>query len=67
LQNLIDIPKEKNHSDPVDFMGMGDPIQKYNEHLEQIKTGLYTNSGTQELLREKDKRYTQTITDKLIL
>jgi NAD(P)-dependent dehydrogenase (short-subunit alcohol dehydrogenase family) len=51
---LIDKPKgEKPFRTPVDFIGMGDHIQKYNEHLEQMMTGLYTNFGTQELLRVK--------------
>lgn len=37
----------------VDFIGMGDLIQKYNEHLEQITIGLLTNFGSQGLLNVK--------------
>jgi NAD(P)-dependent dehydrogenase (short-subunit alcohol dehydrogenase family) len=44
---------EKPFRTPVDFIGMADLIQKYNEHLEQIMTGIYTNFGTQGLLSVK--------------
>jgi NAD(P)-dependent dehydrogenase (short-subunit alcohol dehydrogenase family) len=48
---LIDKPKgEKPFRSTVDFIGMGEHVQKYNEHLEQIMTGLYTNFGSQKLL-----------------
>lgn len=51
IAELIEKPKgEKPFRTPVDFLGMGNYIQKYNEHLEQIMTGLYTNFGTQGLL-----------------
>jgi NAD(P)-dependent dehydrogenase (short-subunit alcohol dehydrogenase family) len=46
--DLIAMPKgEKPFRTAVDFIGMGDHVQKYNEHLEQIMTGLYTNFGMQ--------------------
>jgi NAD(P)-dependent dehydrogenase (short-subunit alcohol dehydrogenase family) len=52
--HLIGLPKgEKPFRTTVDFIGMGDHIQKYNEHLEQIMTGVYTNFGTQEMLKVK--------------
>lgn len=44
---------EKPFRTAADFIGMGDLIQKYNEHLEQIMIGLYTNFGTQGLLQVK--------------
>ena len=48
---LIEKPKgDKPFRKTVDFIGMADHIQKYNEHLEQIMTGLYTNFGTQGML-----------------
>lgn len=48
---LIEKPKgDKPFRTAVDFIGMVDHIQKYNEHLEQIMTGLYTNFGTQGML-----------------
>ena len=49
--DLIEKPKgDKPFRTAVDFIGMADHIQKYNEHLEQIMTGLYTNFGTQGML-----------------
>lgn len=46
--DLIDKPKgERPFRTTVDFIGMGELIQKYNEHLEQITTGLLTNFGSQ--------------------
>lgn len=51
---LIEKPKgEKPFRTTVDFIGMADHIQKYNEHLEQIMTGLYSNFGTEGMLRVK--------------
>lgn len=51
---LIEKPKgDKPFRTTVDFIGMADHIQKYNEHLEQIMTGLYTNFGTQGMLSVK--------------
>ncbi len=51
IAELIEKPKgEKPFRTPVGFLGMGDYIQEYNEHLEQIMIGLYTNFGTQGLL-----------------
>lgn len=37
----------------VDFIGMGDHVTKYNEHLEQIMSGLYSNFGISGLLTAK--------------
>lgn len=51
---LIEKPKgDKPFRTTVDFIGMADHIQKYNEHLEQIMTGLYTNFGIQGMLSVK--------------
>jgi NAD(P)-dependent dehydrogenase (short-subunit alcohol dehydrogenase family) len=51
---LIEKPYgEKPFRTTVDFIGMGDNIQKYNEHLEQIMTGLYNNFGISGLLTVK--------------
>ncbi|MFN5005091.1 MAG: SDR family NAD(P)-dependent oxidoreductase, partial [Bacteroidota bacterium] len=51
---IIDKPKgERPFRTAVDFIGMGELIQKYNEHLEQITTGLLTNFGSQGLLKVK--------------
>jgi NAD(P)-dependent dehydrogenase (short-subunit alcohol dehydrogenase family) len=51
---LIEKPKgEKPFRTTVDFIGMAEHIQKYNEHLEQIMTGLYTNFGIQGMLSVK--------------
>ncbi len=51
---LIEMPYgEKPFRTTVDFIGMGDNVQKYNEHLEQLTTGLYTNFGMNGLLSVK--------------
>jgi NAD(P)-dependent dehydrogenase (short-subunit alcohol dehydrogenase family) len=43
---LIEIPiGEKPFRTTVDFIGMGDHVQKYNEHLGQVTQGLYGNFG----------------------
>jgi NAD(P)-dependent dehydrogenase (short-subunit alcohol dehydrogenase family) len=44
--DLIDKPHgERSFRTTVDFIGMGDHVQKYNEHLGQVTNGLYTNFG----------------------
>ncbi len=54
FDELIDMPKgERPFRTPVDFIGMGDLIQKYNAHLEQITTALLTNLGLHGLLQVK--------------
>lgn len=54
LAELIEKPYgEKPFRTTVDFIGMGDNVQKYNEHLEQVMTGLYTNFGINGLLSVK--------------
>jgi NAD(P)-dependent dehydrogenase (short-subunit alcohol dehydrogenase family) len=51
---LIDKPfGEKPFRTTVDFIGMGDHVQKYNEHLSQITQNLYTNFGISEMLSVK--------------
>jgi NAD(P)-dependent dehydrogenase (short-subunit alcohol dehydrogenase family) len=52
--DLIDMPYgEKPFRITVDFIGMGDHVQKYNEHLAQVTTGLYTNFGIAGMLSVK--------------
>lgn len=54
FDELIETPKgERPFRTPVDFIGMGGLIHQYNEHLEQITTGLLTNFGSQGLLKVK--------------
>lgn len=54
IAELIDLPKgDKPFRTPVDFIGMADPIKKYNDHLEEMTTGFYTNFGTQGMLKVK--------------
>jgi NAD(P)-dependent dehydrogenase (short-subunit alcohol dehydrogenase family) len=49
---LIDIPLgEKPFRTTVDFIGMGDHVQKYNEHLGQVTQGLYGNFGIAGMLQ----------------
>lgn len=54
ISELLDKPKgDKPFRTTVDFIGMGDLVQSYNAHLEQLMTGLYTNFGTQAMLTVK--------------
>jgi NAD(P)-dependent dehydrogenase (short-subunit alcohol dehydrogenase family) len=51
---LIDKPVgEKPFRTTVDFIGMGDHVEKYNEVLSQVTTGLYTNFGIAGMLSVK--------------
>jgi NAD(P)-dependent dehydrogenase (short-subunit alcohol dehydrogenase family) len=48
---LIDKPLgEKPFRTTVDFIGMGDHVAKYNDHLEQVTQGLYSNFGIADML-----------------
>ncbi len=48
---LIDMPYgQKPFRTAVDFIGMGDHVVKYNEHLGQVTSGIYTNFGIQGML-----------------
>jgi NAD(P)-dependent dehydrogenase (short-subunit alcohol dehydrogenase family) len=48
---LIDKPYgEKPFRTTVDFIGMGDHVAKYNDHLEQVTQGLYGNFGVAGML-----------------
>ncbi len=52
--NLIDLPYgEKPFRTTVDFIGMGDFVEKYNDHLSQVTQGLYTNFGIVGMLSVK--------------
>lgn len=54
LVELIEKPHgQRPFRTTVDFIGMADHITKYNDHLEQIMTGLYTNFGIGGLLNAK--------------
>jgi NAD(P)-dependent dehydrogenase (short-subunit alcohol dehydrogenase family) len=54
VADLIEKPfGEKPFRTTIDFIGMAEHIQKYNDHLEQITTGLYTNFGLNGLLSVK--------------
>jgi NAD(P)-dependent dehydrogenase (short-subunit alcohol dehydrogenase family) len=51
---LIETPfGEKPFRTTVDFLGMGDLVAKYNDHLDQVITGLYTNFGIGGMLSVK--------------
>jgi NAD(P)-dependent dehydrogenase (short-subunit alcohol dehydrogenase family) len=51
---LIDKPVgEKPFRTTVDFIGMGDHVDKYNEVLSQVTKGLYTNFGIDGMLSVK--------------
>ncbi len=52
--DLIDKPfGGKPFRTTVDFIGMGDHVEKYNEHLSQVTNGLYTNFGIAGMLNVK--------------
>lgn len=54
IADLIEKPYgQKPFRTTVDFIGMGEHVQKYNEHLEQVMIGLYTNFGINGLLTVK--------------
>jgi NAD(P)-dependent dehydrogenase (short-subunit alcohol dehydrogenase family) len=54
IAELIEKPfGEKPFRTTVDFIGMGDHVQKYNEHAEQIMNGLYSNFGINGMLSVK--------------
>jgi NAD(P)-dependent dehydrogenase (short-subunit alcohol dehydrogenase family) len=51
---LIEKPYgEKPYRTTVDFIGMGEHVEKYNEHLEQVTQGLYGNFGIDGMLNVK--------------
>ena len=52
--NLVDLPYgEKPFRTTVDYLGMGDNVEKYNNLLGQVTQGLYTNFGIVEMLSVK--------------
>lgn len=54
ISELIETPAgQRNFRTTVDKMGMGDPIVEYNDHLEKIMNGTYTNFGMADMLKVK--------------
>ncbi len=54
ITGLLDIPAgQRPLRTVVDKMGMGDPIQGYNDHLEQLTHGIYTAFGMDDMLEVK--------------
>lgn len=52
IVNLIETPAgERPLRTTVDKMGMGDAIVGYNEHLEQVTTGIYSAFGMEGMLK----------------
>jgi len=52
ILSVIDTPKgERPFRTVVDSMGMGEPLKGYNEQLEQILNGIYTNFGMVDMLK----------------
>ena len=52
IANLIDTPAgQRQFRTAVDNMGMGEPINGYNEHLEQITSGIYSSFGMEGMLQ----------------
>jgi NAD(P)-dependent dehydrogenase (short-subunit alcohol dehydrogenase family) len=54
IAKLIDTPAgRRSFRTVVDKMGMGDQIKDYNEHLEQVHSGLYNAMGMGDMLKLK--------------
>lgn len=54
ILHLINSPAgERKFRTTVDKMGMGTPLEDYNEHLEKITTGIYNSFGLGDLLKLK--------------
>ena len=54
IANLIDTPAgQRSFRTVVDKMGMGDPIAGYNQHLDEVTSGIYGAFGMQEMLQLK--------------
>lgn len=54
ISNLLEIPYgEKPMRTTVDYMGMGENIDKYNEMLHNITHGIYSAFGTEGMLKIK--------------
>ncbi len=51
---VVDTPAgERPFRTVVDKMGMGEPIEAYNQHLAEVTTGIYTAFGTSDMLKLK--------------
>ena len=54
ILELVDTPAgERPFRTVVDKMGMGEPIESYNQHLADVTTGIYTAFGTADMLKLK--------------
>lgn len=54
ILDLINTPKgEKRFRTPVDYMGMGEPLKGYNDQLEEITRGIYSNFQMEGMLDVK--------------
>lgn len=54
IADLIDTPAgERKFRTTVDNMGMGDPINAYNDQLEQVTSGIYNAFGMGDMLKLK--------------
>lgn len=54
VTKLIDTPAgERPFRTVVDKIGMGDPIEAYNDHLSQVTTGVYSAFGMADMLELK--------------
>ena len=54
ILDLINTPKgEKRFRTPVDYMGMGEPLKGYNDQLDEITRGIYSNFQMEGMLDVK--------------
>ncbi len=54
IADLVDTPAgQRSFRTVVDKMGMGDPIAGYNQHLDEVTSGIYGAFGMQDMLQLK--------------
>ncbi len=54
IVDLVDTPAgERPFRTVVDKMGMGEPVEAYNQHLAEVTRGIYTAFGTADMLELK--------------
>jgi hypothetical protein len=55
IAKLVETPSgQRPFRTVVDKLGMGDPIEGYNDHLADVTTGVYTGFGMADMLQLKD-------------
>jgi hypothetical protein len=56
IAKLVETPAaQRPFRTVVDKLGMGDPIEGYNDHLAKVTTGVYTAFGMADMLQLKEE------------